>query len=283
MNKGMIKNFTSNLHNLACRHAHIFLSLDNFYKNKDPIVQQLVGQIPWGHNVLLISKTKDVDKAIWYIRQTVEFGWSRSALVHQIELNLYERQGKKEKISNFSITLPKAQSDLAEQTLKDPYVFDFLSIGKQSHEREIEKELTKHIQKFLLELGSGFAFVGNQYHLEIDGEDYYIDLLFYHLKLRCYVVIELKAKQFKPEYAGKLNFYLSAVDDMLRHESDNPTIGMILCQEKGGKIKGEYALKDINKPIGLSEYRIVESIPKELKTELPTIDALERELSKEEW
>jgi predicted nuclease of restriction endonuclease-like (RecB) superfamily len=251
----------------------------NFYLDESQIVQQLVRQIPWGHNILLVNKTKDVAKAIWYTKQTIEHGWSRSVLLHQLELNLYERQGKKDKISNFVHTLPKPQSDLATQALKDPYVFDFLSIGKNAEEREIEKELTKHIQKFLLELGSGFAFVGNQYHLEIDGEDYYIDLLFYHLKLRCYVVIELKAKAFKPEHIGKLNFYLSAVDGMLRHKYDNPTIGMVLCKDKGGKVKGEYALKDINKPIGLAEYKIVESIPEELKTELPSIEELEKELS----
>jgi len=242
-------------------------------------VQQAAAQIPWTHNLILMDKLSSEKKTyLWYANQTILNGWSRNILAHQIESKLYERQGR-EKVSNFKLTLPKDQSDLADQTLKDPYVFDFLSVGKEAHEREVEKELTKHIQKFLLELGRGFAFVGNQYHLDVAGEDYYVDLLFYHLKLRCYVVIELKAGKFKPEYAGKLNFYLSAVDDMLRHETDNPTIGMILCKDKGGKVMGEYALKDINKPIGLSEYKIIESIPRNLKTDLPTIEELEEELS----
>ncbi|NRA74098.1 MAG: DUF1016 domain-containing protein [Rickettsiales bacterium] len=243
-------------------------------------VQQVVAQIPWGHNLVLMNKIDNEDEYLWYAKQTIMHGWSRSILMHQMELNLYKRQSKK-KISNFQATLPKPQSDLAEQTLKDPYIFDFLSIGKDVYEREIEKELTKHIRKFLLELGSGFAFVGNQYHLEIEGEDYYIDMLFYHLKLRCYVVVELKAKHFKPEYAGKLNFYLSAIDDKLKNEHDNPTIGIILCKDKGGKVKGEYALRGVGKPIGLAEYEIVESIPKELKTDLPTIEELEEELSQD--
>ena len=250
-----------------------------FTDNK--IVQQLAAQIPWGHNLMLMDKAASQDEYLWYAKQTIIYGWSRNILMHQMELSLYKRQKEQSKISNFHVTLPKPQSDLAEQTLKDPYVFDFLSIGKGAYEREIEKELTKHIQKFLLELGSGFAFIGNQYHLEIEGEDYYVDMLFYHLKLRCYIVIELKAKHFKPEYAGKLNFYLSAIDDKLKGEHDNPTIGIILCKDKGGKVKGEYALRGVGKPIGLAEYKIIQSIPKELKTELPTIEELEEELSRD--
>ena len=243
------------------------------------IVQQVAAQIPWGHNLVLMDKIKGVKRYIWYAKETINNSWSRNVLVNQIESDLYKRQGISKKLSTFQSTMPKPYSDLAQETMKDPYIFDFLSIGKDAHEREIEKELTAHIQKFLLELGTGFAFVGNQYHLEVDKEDYYLDLLFYHLTLRCYVVIELKAGTFKPEDVGKLNFYLSAVDDILKHKNDNPSIGMILCKNKGGKIKGEYSLKNMNKPIGLSEYRIVGSIPKKLKTKLPTIEELERELS----
>ncbi len=196
----------------------------------------------------------------------------------QIESNLYAREGRS--INNFQETLPSPQSDLAHQILKDPYTFDFLSLGKEAYEREIEKELVKHIEKFLLELGVGFAFVGKQYKLTIADEDYFIDLLFYHLKLRCYIVIELKTGQFKPEYAGKLNFYLSAIDDILRHKDDSPSIGIVLCKDKGSKVKAEYALRDINKPIGLAEYRLGESLPEEIKTALPSIEELESELSK---
>lgn len=201
-------------------------------------------------------------------------------MVMQIESNLYKRQIRSNKISNFKETLPPAQSDLAHNILKDPFVFDFLTTGDKAHERDIERELTKHIQKFLLELGQGFAFVGNQYHLDVGDEDYYIDLLFYHLKLRCYVVIELKSGKFKPEYAGKVNFYLSVLDDKLKHETDNPSIGLILCKDKS-KITAEYALKDINKPIGLANYITTEIIPEQLKGSLPTIEEIERELSEE--
>jgi predicted nuclease of restriction endonuclease-like (RecB) superfamily len=197
-------------------------------------------------------------------------------LVHQIESRLYHRQGKA--VTNFQVTLPPVQSDLAHEMLKDPYVFDFLSIGDEAHERDLERELVKHITNFLLELGSGFSFVGKQFHLEVGGEDFYLDLLFYHLKLRCYVVVELKTGPFRPEYAGKLNFYLSAVDDMLRHESDAPSIGLILCKDKN-RLIAEYALRDITKPVGVSEYRLVEAIPEELKGSLPTIEELEAELA----
>jgi predicted nuclease of restriction endonuclease-like (RecB) superfamily len=194
------------------------------------IVQQLVGQIPWGHNIALLAKLKISEERQWYARKVIEHGWSRPVLVHQIESGLYRRQGKA--VTNFQATLPPGQSDLAHETLKDPYVFDFLSIGEEAHERDLERALVKQITSFLLELGAGFSFVGHQYHLEVGGEDFYLDLLFYHLKLRSYVVIELKTGVFKPEYAGKLNFYLSAVDDLLRHESDNPSIGLILCKDK---------------------------------------------------
>lgn len=242
----------------------------------EEIVQRLVGKIPWGQNITLITKVKSRDEREWYARKVVEKGWSRPVLEHQIDSGLIHRQGKA--VTNFEKTLTAPQSELASEMLKDPYLFDFLSVGDEAHEREIERELVKHITSFLLELGAGFSFVGRQVHLEVEGEDFYIDLLFYHLKLRCYVVIELKATAFKPEYAGKLNFYLSAVDATIRHESDNPSIGLILCKDRKGLI-AEYALKDISKPVGVSEYQLVASIPENLKGSLPTIEELEAELA----
>ena len=242
----------------------------------ETIVKQLVSQLPWGHVVRLIQKVKSPEEREWYIRKALEHGWSRDVLVMQIESRLFQRQGKA--INNFAATLPPLQSDLARQVLKDPYLFDFLSVGDEAHEREIERELVQHITRFLLELGAGFSYVGRQVHLEVEGEDFYIDLLFYHLKLRCYVVIELKATAFKPEYAGKLNFYLSAVDATMRHESDNPSIGLILCKDRKGLI-AEYALKDISKPVGVSEYQLLSAIPENLKGSLPTIEELEAELA----
>ena len=197
--------------------------------------------------------------------------------MHQIEGGLYGRKGNI--LHNFEATLPAPQSDLARQTLKDPYVFDFLSLGDEAQEREIERGLTRHITKFLLELGAGFSFVGSQYPIEVSEQDYYIDLLFYHLKLRCFVIIELKAGEFRPEYVGKLNFYLSAVDGTLKQKKDNPSIGIILCKSKN-KVIAEYALKDMSKPMSVSEYKIVRAIPQKLKTSLPSIDELEKELSK---
>jgi len=246
---------------------------------KDTIGPQVVGQLPWSHNRILLDKVGSYGERLWYAQQTIENGWSRGILVVQIESDLYHRQASKTKITNFKKTLPALQSDLAEQIIKDPYKLDFLTVYGKAKEKDIENELVKHITKFLLELGAGFAFIGQQYHLEIGDEDYYIDLLFYHLKLRCYVVLELKAVKFKPEYAGKLNFYLSAVDDILRHETDNPTIGILLCKSKD-KVIAEYALKDISKPMGISEYKITQSIPKNLKTSLPSIEDIEKELSK---
>ena len=250
-----------------------------FYSTRDEKVQQLVRQLPWGHNMVIVNKIKDPSEAIFYLAEAIRNNWSRNVLIHQIESGLYQRKGKV--LHNFEATLPAPQSDLARQTLKDPYIFDFLSLGEEAQEREIEKELTKHITKFLLELGAGFSFVGSQYPLEISSKDYYLDLLFYHLKLRCFVIIELKAGEFKPEYAGKLNFYLSAVDKTLKQEGDKPSIGIILCKSKD-KVIAEYALKDMGKPIGVSEYKIVRAIPEKLKTSLPTIDELEKELSKSE-
>ncbi|MEA1946532.1 MAG: PDDEXK nuclease domain-containing protein [Thermodesulfobacteriota bacterium] len=238
-------------------------------------VQQLAAQIPWFHNCVLIDKVKSKKEREWYIQQTIQNGWSRNVLVHQIETNLYDRKG--DSTHNFDATLPKPQSDLAKETLKDPYIFDFLTIGEEAHERDLENQLVMDITKFLLELGAGFSFVGRQYNLEVGGQDYFIDLLFYHLKLRCFVAIELKIGEFKPEYAGKINFYLSALDDLLKTEQDNPSIGIVLCKTKN-RIIAEYALRDMSKPIGVSEYKLTEAIPEELRSSLPTIEELEAEL-----
>lgn len=244
----------------------------------EEFVQEVLAQLTWYHNITLVEKVSNRENRMFYIKQAIENGWSRSIMVMQIELELHKRQGQA--VSNFKDKLPSPQSDLAHYTLKDPYIFDFLTLGGEAHEQDIEKGLVHHVQKFLLELGAGFAFVGRQYHLEVGNQDFYIDLLFYHLKLRCFVVIELKDKDFKPEYAGKMNFYLSAIDDMVKHESDNPSIGIILCKSKNN-VLAEYTLRDLSKPIGLSEYRITESLPQEMKASLPTIEQLERELSKD--
>jgi len=244
----------------------------NFYKNDFEKVQQLVAQIPWGHNILIISKSQNINEAVFYLNETLENNWSRDILDMQIESDLYERKGKA--ITNFSQSLPQPNSDLANQSLKDPYLFDFLTLKKDADEKSIEEQLTKHITHFLLELGKGFAFIGRQYHLEIGKKDYYIDLLFYHTKLRCYVVIELKAKEFKAEYAGKLNFYLSAVDETLKTKDDNPTIGILLCKERN-KIEAEYALRGMSQPIGVAEFKLSKAIPKDIKSELPSIEEIE--------
>ncbi|WP_445175106.1 YhcG family protein [Microcoleus sp.] len=241
----------------------------------EQFVQQVVAQIPWGHNLRILDAVKVPVEREWYIRQTIEQGWSRNVLVHQIESGLYRRQGKAD--TNFSRTLPEAQSELAQQLLKDPYNFDFISLGKEAQERELEKALIDRIRDFLLELGVGFAFVGSQYHLEVEGEDFYIDLLFYHLRLRCFVVIDLKVEAFKPEFSGKMSFYVSAVDDLLKHRDDMPTIGIILCKNKKQKIV-EYALRDMNKPIGVSTYQLREALPEQLQGSLPTVEQLEAEL-----
>ena len=217
----------------------------------------------------------DQQQRIWYARQTIEQGWSRSILIHQIDSGLYERQGRA--LTNFERTLPPARSDLARQLLKDPYNFDFLGLGIDAQERDLEKGLLLHVRDFLLELGVGFAFVGSQYHLSIADQDYYLDVLFYHLKLRCFVVIDLKIGEFKPEDAGKMNFYLSALDDILRHPDDQPSIGLILCKSKNQVIV-EYTLRDMRKPIGVSEYQLTQALPEYLQTSLPTIEELEEAL-----
>ena len=241
----------------------------------EDFVQQVAAQLPWFHNCTILDKLKNLAERIWYAQQTIENGWSRNILIHQIESNLFHRKGKA--ITNFDRTLPAPQSELAQQIIKDPYNFDFLSLGSEAKERDLERGLIAQLQKFLLELGVGFAFVGSQYPLEVDGEDFFIDLLFYHLKLRCFVVIDLKMDQFRPEYAGKMNFYLSAVDDLLKHSSDQPSLGIILCKTKK-KMVVEYALRDTSKPLGVAEYRITAALPEWLKGNLPSIEDLEAEL-----
>lgn len=239
-------------------------------------VQQLVGQIPWGHNVLIITKAESIEEAIFYINKTVENNWSRTILEHQVDLDFYNRSGKA--ITNFNDRLPTPQSELAIETLKDPYKFDFLTLKEKALEKDIEEQLVKHITSFLLELGGGFSFVGRQVPVKIDGEDFFIDLLFYHIKLKCYVVVELKSVKFRAEYAGKMNLYLSAVDDLMKSESENPTIGLLLCKSKS-EVIAEYALRGTTQPIGVAEYEIVKSIPTDLKPELPTIEEIEKELT----
>jgi len=247
---------------------------------EESIAQQTAAQLPWSHIQLLIDKFRDEPICReWYAKETLANGWSRSTLHMQIKSNLYDRQGlNAEKVSNYRQLLPSPQSDLAHEILKNPYSFDFITLSKEAHEREIEKELIKHIRDFLLELGAGFAFVGTQVPLEIDGENYFIDVLFYHLKLRAFVVVELKAKRFKPADLGQLSFYLAAVDGIFRHLQDNPTIGILLCESRS-KIIAEYALKNINAPIGVSEYTLSKALPKEFKTSLPTIEEIESELN----
>ena len=240
--------------------------------------KQIVSQIfmiPWGHNIAIIQKCKNIDEAIYYVQNTLKNGISRSVLVHQIESNLYERNGKA--LTNFENTLPPIQSDLAKETTKDPYNFDFITLTNDYQEKELEDALTQNITNFLLELGSGFAFVGRQYKLIVGGDEFKIDLLFYHIKLKCYVVVELKATSFKPEHAGKLSFYTSAIDGELKNSDDNPTIGILICKSKNNTVV-EYALKDINKPLGISEYQLTEILPKEFKSSLPSIEEIEAKL-----
>ena len=234
--------------------------------------------VPWGHNIILFEGVKNLDERLWYANMVIAEGWSRSALMDAIKIKTYKRHGKA--ITNFQKHLPLPQSQLAHDILKDPYNFDFLELGEGHLERDVEQGLLDHVEKFMRELGQGFAFVGRQYQLNVSNKDFYLDLLFYHLTLRCFVVVELKATDFKPEFAGKMNFYLSAVDDLLRHQTDNPTIGLLICKKKDNFI-AEYALRDINKPMGVAEYeaKIVSSLPKGLKGKLPTIAEIEAELS----
>ena len=242
------------------------------------IVQAPLAQITWYHNITLLDKVKSEEERLWYAQRAIEFGWSRNVMVHQIESGLYHRQAVAEKVTNFQRTLPAPHSELVHNMIKDPYKLDFLGVGSEAQEKEIENALVNHMKKFLLELGVGFAFVGQQYHVEVGTQDFYIDLLFYHLKLRSYVIIELKTVKFQPEFAGKLNFYLSVVDDKLRHPDDKPSIGILLCKGKDNVV-AEYALKDVNKPIGVSEYTLTQAIPEDIKTALPSIEELEQEFS----
>lgn len=252
-------------------------------KNDDSVQQavrlsNLLASVPWGHHVVLINKMKDPDEALFYIHQTIENNWSRAILTLQIEQSLYSRQGKA--ITNFQQTLPEKQALMAGQILKDPYNFGFLTLENKVQELDIERQLTEHITKFLLELGKGFAFIGRQYPLQVGEKDYRLDLLFYHIRLRCFVVIDLKVIEFEPEFAGKMNFYLSVVDDQIKTTDDQPSIGIILCKNKN-KLEVEYALQGMSKPIGVSEFTVTQALPAELKSTLPTIEEFENELNKD--
>lgn len=301
---GLIPRFAKDL-KLAFPHLTGFSVRNLFYIRKwylfychelasSPFVPQLVAQlpskaqlidneltalffaIPWGHHRHILDKCADTSEAVFYLKKTLQNNWSRQALLLQMNQNLYERQGKA--ITNFEWTLPQPQSDLAHETLKNPYNFDFLNLGEEALERDVEAAMMEHVEKILLELGQGFALVGRQYKLLIEGEDYRIDLLFYHTRLHCYVVVELKGGRFIPEYAGKLNFYCSAIDDLIKMEPDQPTIGLILCRESGKRTIVEYALRDIQKPLGVAEYILTQQLPEQFKGMLPTTEELEREL-----
>jgi predicted nuclease of restriction endonuclease-like (RecB) superfamily len=240
-------------------------------------LNNMLASVPWGHNVVIINKLKDAKEVLFYLEQTIENNWSRSILVLQIEQDLYRRQGKA--TTNFQKTLPEKQALLAEQILKDPYNFGFLTLESKVQELDLERQLTKHITKFLLELGKGFAFIGRQYPLQVGDKDYRMDLLFYHIRLRCFVVVDLKVVEFEPEFAGKMNFYLSVVDDQIKTIDDQPSIGIILCKNKN-KLEVEYALQGMIKPIGVSEFTVTQALPTELKSTLPTVEEFENELNK---
>ena len=261
------------------RKWYLYWSRDTLIASQ--VVSQLndapIFQIPWGQNMVIMSKSDSLEEAQFYVQKTIENNWSRAVLTHQMESGLYQRQG--EAISNFKQQLPKPQSDLARQTLKDPYCFDFLNLTEKHNEKELEVALIENISQFLLELGAGFAFLGKQYKLQVGDQDFYIDLLFYHIKLRCYVVVELKAVDFKPEFAGKLNFYISAVNDLLAEENDQPTIGILICKSKNKTIV-EYALKDMQQPIGVSEYELTRNLPEKYQPSLPSIESIEAEIGR---
>jgi predicted nuclease of restriction endonuclease-like (RecB) superfamily len=243
----------------------------------EAFVQQAVAQLPWGHNTALLDRVKEPEERAWYAAQTVEHGWSRSVLVHQVESGLYHRRGRA--VTNFERALPAPQSDLARDLMKDPYHFEFLALGPEARERDLERALLGKVRDFLLELGVGFALVGSQHRLEVGGQDFYLDLLFYHLRLRCYVVIDLKLAAFRPEDSGKMSFYLTAVDERLRSGGDGPTIGLILCRERN-RVVAEYALRGLDRPIGVAEYRLTGHLPEPLRGSLPSVGALERELGR---
>lgn len=281
-----LKNELSEEKGFSERNLKFMVQFYNEYQNgisnrKPPVSQletdeqQLIKNVGWAHHITLIQKIKDLSTRYWYMQQIVEQGWSRNTLIVQIKNKVHERQAAL--VHNFDNTLANTHANWAKQTFKDPYIFDFLTLATEFSERELELELVKHVEKFLLELGAGFAFVGRQYKLVISNKDFYLDLLFYHLKMRCFIVIDLKKGDFIPEYAGKMNFYCSAVDDLLKHPSDQATIGLILCKGKD-KIFAEYALRDFNKPIGISEYELTQILPDKLKSNLPSIEEIEKEL-----
>ena len=270
----------STLKGMSARNLRYMQKFATEFDN-DEFLQHHVAKLPWSSLTTIMDQVKDKEQRNWYITESIQNGWSRPVIVHQIASKLYERQALLEnKTTNFDETLPSPNNDQVKELLKSPYIFDFITADKDLKELDIEKQLIANITKLLLELGSGFAFVGRQYHLEIENEDYYIDLLFYNLKVRSYVVIELKTTEFKPEYAGKLNFYLSAVDRYIKGENDNPTFGILLCKDKK-KITVELALKDINKPIGISEYKILSEIPAFLEDTLPSIEDIEKRLGQD--
>lgn len=270
-----------NLKGMSARNLRYMQKFALEYSN-DEFLQGVLAKLSWNHNQILLDKIKDKEIRKWYAKESVENGWSVSILSHQISFKLYERQALLEdKVTNFDETLPSPNNKQAKELLKNPYIFDFITSNRDLKELDIEHELTDNITKLLLELGNGFAFVGRQYHLEIENEDYYIDLLFYNLKIKSYVVIELKTTEFKPEYIGKLNFYLSAVDRYIKDKNDNPTFGILLCKNKK-KVTAELSLKDISKPIGVSEYKILSEIPEFLENTLPSIEDIEKRLEKDD-
>lgn len=260
-----------------CKRFFTFYGLEIGQQVVDQLPNNLLDKIPWGHNILIFSKSKDTQEAGFYLQYTVENNWSRDTLALQIKSQLYERQGKA--ITNFTNTLPAPKSDLAQQTLKDPYIFDFLQLTENYKERDIENQLIQNVTRLLLELGKGFAFIGRQYRLELNEKEYFIDLLFYHIPMQCYVVTEIKNRDFEPEYAGKLNFYLTLIDRTLKRPHENPTIGILLCRGKDN-LEVEYALQDIHKPMGVSEFKLAEILPEDLKSSLPTVEELEEQLKK---
>ena len=240
-------------------------------------MQTVFAQISWSHNIALMNKTQSSDERLWYAKASIANGWSHSVLIHQIESHLYERQALSTSLNNFSRTLPKPESELAQQAFKDPFIFDFITAQQSRTGRDIEEQMVENVTKVLLELGTGFAFMGNQYHLTVGGDDFYIDLLFYNVRLHCYLVVELKSEKFKPEFTGKLGFYVSVVDDMLAGELDNPTIGLVLCKEKNDVV-AEYALRSIDQPVGISAYRLGDELPEGYRNVLPTPEDLQTRL-----
>lgn len=268
-----------NLKGFSVRNLKYMKTFYNEYKDDKEFVQ-LVAQIPWKHNITLMQKIKDKEIRKWYMNNCLEEGWSDSVLVYQIDTSLYDRQEKAIKHNNFELTL-KQNSDLANNMMKEPYVFDLIELTDDYKEKELENKMLDRLKNILLELGSGFSFVGNQYKITIDNQDFYIDLLFYHIKLKCYIAVELKVVEFKPEFASKMGFYLTALDEEIKDENDNPSIGIILCQNKSNKIV-DYTLKYINKPVGVSEYKIFEQLSKEIQNKLPTKEEINLHLPMEE-